>query len=122
MKRTNSQSERQSYIDLQVRAGKYPSVYQLAADMEVSEKTIKRDIEFMRDRLCVPIAYDRKRRGYYYSEATWGIPAFIVTQEERRVAELAKTALAQSADYELVLVLEQFFHRLFEGAIRPECF
>jgi len=65
IKRTNTQFERQRDIDRRIRAGKYPSVPFLATEWEVSERTIKRDIEFMHDRLNAPIKYCRKHRGYY---------------------------------------------------------
>ena len=69
MKRTNTQCERQIDIDRRIRAGEYPSCPKLATEWEVDERTIKRDIEFMKDRLDAPIEYDRNRRGYFYTEA-----------------------------------------------------
>ncbi len=40
----------------------------LAEELEVSGKTVARDLEFLRDRLCVPINYDEAR-------FTWHVPA-----------------------------------------------
>src|SRR6266566_5098281 len=37
-------------------------------ELEVSHATVKRDIEYMRDRLHAPIEWDVKRRGYHYTE------------------------------------------------------
>ena len=73
MKRNNFQFERQVDLDRRIRAGEFPSCLTLVAVWEVSGRTIKRDIEFMRDRLGAPIEYDRKRRGYYYAK-TWSFP------------------------------------------------
>ncbi len=39
----------------------------LAGELEASERTIKRDIEFMRDQLGAPIAWDAGTRSYVYS-------------------------------------------------------
>lgn len=36
----------------------------LKEELEVSEASIKRDIEFLRDRLCCPLDWDRARKGY----------------------------------------------------------
>ena len=62
MKRSNTQFERQVDIDRRIRAEEFPSVPELADAWEVDARTIKRDVEFMRDRLLAPIVYDRKRR------------------------------------------------------------
>ena len=35
--------------------------------MKVSHKTAKRDIEFMRDGVNLPIGIDPHRKGYYYT-------------------------------------------------------
>lgn len=44
----------------------------LAVEWEVSSKTISRDLEFLRDRLCVPIDYDPQRFTWYVVEgAKW---------------------------------------------------
>ena len=40
-------------------AGGFPNCSKLARELEVSTKTIQRDIEFMRDRLGLPIQYDQ---------------------------------------------------------------
>jgi len=38
-----------------LRAGAFPNCRKLADELEVSTKTIQRDIDFMRDRLGLPI-------------------------------------------------------------------
>lgn len=38
-------------------------------ELEISRATAKRDIEFLRDRLCAPVCYDRELRGYRYENA-----------------------------------------------------
>ncbi|MEA1888483.1 MAG: YafY family protein [Pseudomonadota bacterium] len=39
-------------------------------ELEVSRATIKRDLEYLRDRLCAPIIWDRGMRGYRYDTTT----------------------------------------------------
>lgn len=46
----------------------YPDCRMLAAKLEVSSRTIERDIEQLRDQMQAPIEYDRLRRGYFFSE------------------------------------------------------
>lgn len=55
---------RMSYISRLLREGRRFTVPQVAAALEVSRKTVDRDIEFMRDQL-----------GYQFSYVQRGIPA-----------------------------------------------
>ena len=50
--------ERIAALDRALRAGEYPNARSLADRLEVSRRTVQRDIEFFRDRLGAPIAYD----------------------------------------------------------------
>ncbi|MEG3639318.1 helix-turn-helix transcriptional regulator [Magnetococcus sp. PR-3] len=47
-------------------AGRAVSIHELVEEMEVSRATVKRDIEYLRDRLSAPIIWDRKGRGYRF--------------------------------------------------------
>ena len=46
-------------------ARRYPNSCTLALELEVSPQTTKRDLQFMRDRWNLRIAYDAIRHGYY---------------------------------------------------------
>ena len=50
--------ERMQRIHQALHAGGFPNAVTLAGDMEVTTKTIYRDVEFMRDRLGLPIDFD----------------------------------------------------------------
>ena len=45
-------------IDEEVRSGRFPSSKAIARKLELSDRTIRRNIEFMRDVLGAPIEYD----------------------------------------------------------------
>lgn len=53
---------------------KYPSVKQLAENLEVTERTVKRDLAAFRDRFQAPLAYDKRRKGYFYTHRNWELP------------------------------------------------
>ena len=55
---------------------------QLARDIEVTTRTIKRDVDFMKCRLNLPIEYDSRRFGYYYSEPVDQFPSLPMTEAE----------------------------------------
>jgi predicted DNA-binding transcriptional regulator YafY len=69
-------------IDQRLRAKKYPNCTTLAREIEVSKKTIARDIEFMRDQLRVPIQFDKRENGYYYTEPNYFLPAIQLKESD----------------------------------------
>ena len=58
-------------IMAEILAGMYPNCITLAEKLECSTRTIKRDVDFLRDRLNVPMEYDRRRWGYFYNNDAW---------------------------------------------------
>ena len=79
-------------IHQEIAAGKYPNATTLAAEIEVVTKTIHRDIEFMRDRLGLPIEYDGRRYGYHYTEEVSGFPTLQITEGELVALLIAEKA------------------------------
>lgn len=61
-----SQFERISYIDRRLRESGAVSSSEAARRFEVSPRQVKRDIEYLRDRLDAPIVYDRVTKAYRY--------------------------------------------------------
>lgn len=76
------QLERILAIDRQIRDGLYPNAESLASEFEVSRRVIFNDRQFMIDRLGAPLAFDKKKRGWYYREPNWALPATLITQGE----------------------------------------
>lgn len=72
--------ERILHIDRLLREDTYPSRKEIAKTFEVSVKTVERDLEYMRDRLGAPLEYDRERRGYYYEEPGFYLPALFMSE------------------------------------------
>ncbi len=78
-----------------IQSGAYPNAVRLAQDLEVSPKSIYRDLEFMRDRLDLPLAFDRNRLGYYYTEEVSAFPTVQITEGELFALIVAEKALQQ---------------------------
>jgi proteasome accessory factor B len=76
-------------------AGKFPNATSLGREIEVAAKTVHRDLEFMRDRLGLPIEYDAVRPGYYYTEEVSGFPNVQITEGELFALLVAEKALQQ---------------------------
>ena len=64
--KTMSQTERILFIDRRIRLNGKTTIFETAKKFEVSVRQVKRDIEYLRDRLQAPIIYDRKIKGYIY--------------------------------------------------------
>ena len=82
-------------LHAQLKAGDYPNCRKLAEELEVSAKTIQRDIDFMRDRLGLPIAYEPLRFGFHYTENVSAFPNIEVSEGEITALFVAQKALAQ---------------------------
>lgn len=90
----------------------FPNCQKLAADLEVSAKTIQRDIEVMRDQLGLPIAYDAQEHGYYFTEEVHEFPTVQVTQGELLALLVAQKAIEQYRGTPYHAQLETAFAKL----------
>jgi len=78
-----------------LQSGNFPNASTLAGQLEVCTKSIHRDLEFMRDRLQLPIQYDGKRFGFFYSEPVQAFPNLQITEGELFALVVAERALHQ---------------------------
>lgn len=87
--------ERMMFIHEQLRSGNYPNCTRLKRQLEVKAgRTILRDIEFMRDRLRLPIAYNDKVHGYYYTRPVDHFPGIALSESELFSILVAQKAIA----------------------------
>ncbi len=56
-----------------IEDGEYPNCTKMTGAFEMSVPTLKRDIEFMKDSLKMPIEFDVLKNGYYF---TGSLPHF----------------------------------------------
>ena len=87
--------ERMLRIHQAIQSGAYPNASVLATDLEVSTKSVHRDLEFMRDRLQLPLEFDRRRLGYHYTEEVKAFPTLQITEGELFALIVAEKALQQ---------------------------
>ena len=87
--------ERMLRIHQLIQAGRYPNASTLASELEVSTKSVHRDLEFMRDRLQLPLEFDRARFGYRYTEEVNAFPTVQITEGELFALIVAEKALQQ---------------------------
>jgi predicted DNA-binding transcriptional regulator YafY len=87
--------ERMLRIHQAIQAGDYPTATKLAVELEVSSKSVHRDLDFMRDRLGLPLEYDRSKFGYFYTEEVRSFPTLQITEGEFAALVVAEKALQQ---------------------------
>lgn len=87
--------ERMMRIHAALKAGDFPNATRLGADLEVCTKTIRRDLDFMRDRLGMPLAFDANRNGYHYTEEVDAFPTLQISEGELFALLVAEKALQQ---------------------------
>ncbi len=75
-------------------AGQPVTAESLAAELEVSSRTIKRDIDLMRDQLGVPIAWDAATQSYYYTHHCDLLPLLRIDADEALALALAGKTFA----------------------------
>jgi predicted DNA-binding transcriptional regulator YafY len=86
---------RLAVIDKTIRAGGFPNARTLARDLDVNSRTIQRDLQFLRDRLQAPLAFDPARNGYIYTDRTFCLPFHQFTEGELIALLLAERLLQE---------------------------
>ncbi|HMO82375.1 MAG TPA: WYL domain-containing protein [Pyrinomonadaceae bacterium] len=80
-------------IHREISAGRHPSLGVLAEILDVTPRTVKRDIAVMRNLLSAPVKYDRRQRGFIFEEPGWTLPVQKMTEGEMLAFFLAERVL-----------------------------
>ncbi len=102
-------------IHQHLQKGTYPNCSTLAEKLEVSVKTVQRDIEYMRDQYQLPLAYDSAKRGYFYTEEVAAFPTVQITEGELLALLVAGKALEQYRGTHYEKQLRSTFDKLAAG-------
>ncbi len=73
--------ERLLQLDELLRTAKRPTTAKIALTLEVSERTVRNDIAFLRDRFSAPLAYN-PQQGFHYTNSQWRLPSISLSQGE----------------------------------------
>ncbi len=99
--------------------GGFPNCQELSRELEVSSKTVMRDIDFMRDEFRLPIVFDAARNGYRYTQPVTSFPPVAIRQEELMALFVARKMMEPLKGTALEQVLRDGFQRLSQlnGAV-----
>jgi len=101
-------------IHQSIKSGRYPNVPTLAKELEVSRRTVERDIAYIRDLFGAPIEYDPMRRGYKYTEPSFQLPPMELSEGEIAALLVASRLLSAYVDTPIAPVARRVLKRLIE--------
>src|SRR5215470_4423394 len=104
--------ERLLLIHQRIKSGSFPSASALAAELETSQRTILRDIQFIKDRLRLPVQYDPLRYGFCYTGPADDLPLPPVSEADLFSLLVAHKAIAQYLGTPLEKPLRLAFDKL----------
>jgi len=104
--------ERMSRIYGWLRGAEYPNCARIASEFEVDRKTAFRDVAFMQDRMGLPIAYDARKHGYFFTGPAGEFPGVRVTERELFGLCVVHKAIEQYQGTPLQQPLELAFEKL----------
>ncbi|MDF2935950.1 MAG: hypothetical protein K0Q90_1323 [Paenibacillaceae bacterium] len=105
------------WIDGRLRAEGYPNCQAIAEAFDISLRQAARDVEYLRDSLGAPVEYCRKNKGYRYSEATFALPAMLLTASQARNLSYLSYRYEKTGDPE-ALGMAELFQKLAGGEHR----
>ena len=105
-------ARRINQIDDIIRRGTYPSAAQIAKEVDVSLRTINRDLDNMRDFYYAPLAYDPVKKGWYYTDPNYFIKYIQFEEGELFSLALLDTLLLQYKNTPLEKNLRSVFEKI----------
>lgn len=97
-------------------AQRFPNCTTLAREIEVTPKTIQRDLNFMRDEMCLPLAYHEREHGYFYTKPVTEFPLLQLSRRDMLALFLARRALEPLQGTRLERLLGESFEKISEAA------
>lgn len=104
--------ERMQRMHQWILSGRYPNCTMMAREFEMSERQMFRDIDFMRDRMLLPIEFDPKRNGYRYTGPVPEVPKVPMSEADAFTLFVAKKAIEQYRGTPLQKMLETTFQKI----------
>lgn len=99
-------------LDQKLRQRSYPNAVTLSRELEVAEKTVRRDIDYFRYQLGAPIEYDANRRGFFYTDLTYTLPVLQFSEGEMLGLFLGSRLLEQYRGTEFAEALNRLFEKI----------
>lgn len=105
-------------IHHEIASGRFPNAGKLAEKLEVNERTVKRDLEVLRDEFGAPLKYERRKKGYRFTIEGWSLPLQKITEGELLSFFIAENALRLTGHTPEALQLKASLAKI--AALLPE--
>lgn len=69
-------------LTAEIQRGAYPNKEHLARVIERNPRTVQRDLRALEDDFRAPLAFDRTRNGFYFTDPEWRMPKIQLTEGE----------------------------------------
>ena len=99
-------------IHRKIQDGEYPNCTKMSREFEKSVRTLKRDIEFMKDSLKMPIEFDVPKNGYFFTRSVPQFPRVPLSEREIVGLFVAQKTIAQYQGTSLQPVLDSAFRKM----------
>jgi predicted DNA-binding transcriptional regulator YafY len=99
-------------IHHEIKDGRHPNASTLAGKLDVSTKTVQRDLDYLRDELEAPIEFDRLENGYFYSRPDYVLPFLPVDGNDLFSIGVASQVLSLFGGTPLARDLKACYQRL----------
>ncbi|MDB9311785.1 WYL domain-containing protein [Spirulina sp. CS-785/01] len=110
--------ERLLHLDQQLRSRSRQTCETLADALEVSPRTVRSDLNFLRDRFSAPLEWS-KTHGWYYTDTDWRLPSISLSQGELFALTLGARMLEAYAGSAHEGLLQSAIARLSERLPEP---
>jgi len=104
--------ERMMRIHRLIENKEYPNCSDIAKEFEMSVRTIKRDVDFMKTRLNMPIEFSVRQNGYHFTQPVPHFPQMPMSEADTFALFIASKAIAQYRGTPLQRMLESAFRKL----------
>jgi len=104
--------ERMMRIHQLIENREYPNSHKLAREFEMSVRTIKRDIDFMKTRLKLPMEFDGKKNGFYFTRSVPQFPQMPMSEADVFTMFVASKAIEQYRGTPWQRMLEVTFRKV----------
>ena len=92
----------------------YPNATDLRKKLEVSLRTIMRDLEFLRDQYNAPIEYDSLHKGYYFTDKTFFVKRGMLSEAELLTVSTMLPLMDQYKNTPLENAFKSVFEKLYD--------
>lgn len=112
--------KRIAVIDREIGQKRFPNKERLAKHLDVSEKTIQRDIEFMKFEYDAPIQFDKKHLGFYFTDVRYRMNPLDVDASDFLAIAVTEKVLEQYKNSPYSKYFKSFYKKIaniYEGKL-----